>query len=403
MFSLSSIQSNNIQSQSSSSLLFSHHHQHHHHGFHHSTISTRSSPQFHHRLLFPLRAQNSDLTTSTNNNNYISVPGLDDNLTKLDKFSKSLSLSNIEENTSLNPLLCSNNKLKIAIIGFGNFGQFIAKSFIKQGHIVLAHSRTDYSLIAQSLDVHFFQDPNDLCEQHPDIILFCTSINSLEKVIRSLPIQKLKRNTLFVDVLSVKEFPRNIFLQSLPLEFDILCTHPMFGPTSGKDNWKGLPFMYDKVRIGQEESRIKRVNNFINIFVKEGCKMVEMSCSEHDKYAAGSQFITHTIGRMLQKLGTQTTPINTKGYESLLNLMENTTSDSFDLYCGLFMYNNNSMEVLERLDAALDSLKRELFGQVLEKLEKRVEKGSRLALPTPNFSKEIEKLQVERKELEALS
>ncbi|KAL3327335.1 hypothetical protein AABB24_035148, partial [Solanum stoloniferum] len=296
MFSLSSTQYNNIQSQTFSSLLFNHHHQHHHHGFHHSTISTRLSPRFHHRLLFPLRAQNSNLTTSINNNNYV---GLDD----LDKFSKSLSLSNIEENTSLNPLLCSNNKLKIAIIGFGNFGQFIAKSFIKQGHIVLAHSRTDYSLIAQSLDVHFFQDPNDLCEQHPDIILFCTSINSLEKVIRSLPIQKLQRNTLFVDVLSVKEFPKNIFLQSLPQEFDILCTHPMFGPTSGKDNWKGLPFMYDKVRIGQEESRIKRVNNFINIFVKEGCKMVEMSCSEHDKYAAGSQFITHTIGRMLQKLG----------------------------------------------------------------------------------------------------
>ncbi|KAH0736936.1 hypothetical protein KY290_035641 [Solanum tuberosum] len=61
------------------------------------------------------------------------------------------------------------------------------------------------------------------------------------------------------------------------------------------------------------------------------------------------------------------------------------------------------MEMLEKLDAALDSLKRELFGQVLEKLEKRVEKGSKLALPTPNFSKKIEKLQVERKELEALS
>lgn len=392
------MQSNNIQTQSSSSPFFNHHH----HYFHHLTKSTRPSPRFHHRLLFSPRAQNGDLTTSTNNNNYVSVPSLDDNLTRLHKFSKSSSLSNIEETTSSHPLL-SSKKLKIAIIGFGNFGQFIAKSFIKQGHIVLAHSRTDYSLIAQSLNVNFFKDPNDLCEQHPDIILFCTSINSLERVIRSLPIQKLKRNTLFVDVLSVKEFPKNIFLQLLPQEFDILCTHPMFGPTSGKDNWKGLPFMYDKVRIGQEESRIKRVNNFINIFEREGCRMVEMSCCEHDKYAAGSQFITHTIGRMLQKLGTETTPINTKGYEKLLNLMENTTSDSFDLYCGLFMYNNNSMEMLEKLDAALESLKMELFGKVLEKLEKKVEKGNRLALPTPCTKNNIEKLQVERKELEALS
>ncbi|PHT37939.1 Arogenate dehydrogenase 1, chloroplastic [Capsicum baccatum] len=398
MFSLSSMQSNNIQTQTSSSLLINHHHQHN--GFHHLThVSIRPSPRIHHRLLFSPRAQIDNLTT-TSNNNYVSIPSLDDNLSKLHKSSRPSSLSNIEESTSSHPL-SSSNKLKIAIIGFGNFGQFIAKAFIKQGHIVLAHSRTDYSLTAQSLNVNFFKDPNDICEQHPDIILLCTSINSLERVICSLPIQKLKRNTLFVDVLSVKEFPKNIFLQSLPQEFDILCTHPMFGPTSGKDNWKGLPFMFDKVRIGQKESRINRVNNFINIFEKEGCRMVEMSCCEHDKYAAGSQFITHTIGRLLQKLGPETTPINTKGYEKLLNLMENTTADSFDLYYGLFMYNNNSMEVLEKLDAALESLKRELFGKVLEKLEKKVEKESRLALPTP-LAKNIEKLQVERKE-EALS
>ncbi|XP_060202172.1 arogenate dehydrogenase 2, chloroplastic-like [Lycium barbarum] len=392
MFSLPSILSNNIQTQSSSSLLFNNHH----HGFHHST---RPSPRLHHRLLFSSCAQ-TDGSTTTNNNNYVSIPSLDDNVTRLSKFLESPRLSKIEANTSSHPL-SNSNKLKIAIIGFGNFGQFIAKAFIQQGHIVLAHSRTDYSHVAQSLNVNFFKDPSDLCEQHPDIILLCTSINSLERVIHSLPIQKLKRNTLFVDVLSVKEFPKNMFLQSLPQEFDILCTHPMFGPTSGKDSWKGLPFMFDKVRIGQEESRIKRVNNFINIFEKEGCRMVEMSCFEHDKYAADSQFITHSIGRVLQKLGPETTPINTKGYEKLLNLMENTIADSFDLYSGLFMYNNNSMKVLERLDAALESVKRELFGKVLEKLEKRVVKESRVAFPT-TFSNTIEKLQVERKE-EALS
>jgi len=72
--------------------------------------------------------------------------------------------------------------------------------------------------------------------------------------------------------------------------------------------------------------------------------MVEMSCAEHDRYAAGSQFITHTIGRVLSQLNLKTTPINTKGYESLLQLTRNTVSDSFDLYYGLFMYNINATE-----------------------------------------------------------
>ncbi|XP_051152545.1 arogenate dehydrogenase 2, chloroplastic-like [Andrographis paniculata] len=264
------------------------------------------------------------------------------------------------------------SKLKIAIVGFGNFGQFLAKAFVRQGHTVYAHSRSNYVSIAQSIGVAFFSDLHDLCEHHPDVIVMCTSIISTESVLRSLPLQRLRRNTLFVDVLSVKEFPKNIFLQNLPSHFDILCTHPMFGPESGKHSWQNLPFVFDKVRIGNEESRLVRVDNFLDIFKKEGCEMVEMTCAEHDRYAAGSQFITHTMGRILEKLQLESTPINTKGYETLLNLVENTGSDSFDLYYGLFMYNENAMEELERLDLAFEALKKELFGHLHEVLRKQL-------------------------------
>ncbi|GER51589.1 prephenate dehydrogenase family protein [Striga asiatica] len=263
-------------------------------------------------------------------------------------------------------------KLKIAIIGFGNFGQFLARAFVRQGHTVFAHSRSDHHAAAQSIGAAFFPDLHDLCEHHPDVILICTSIISTEKVLRSIPLQRLRRNTLFVDVLSVKEFPKNIFLQILPSHFDILCTHPMFGPESGKNSWHNLPFVFDRVRIGNEDSRINRADTFLDIFKKEGCTMVEMSCAEHDKYAAGSQFITHTMGRILEKLELESTPINTKGYETLLKLVENTASDSFDLYYGLFMYNENAMEQLERLNLAFEELKKELFGHLHEVLRKQL-------------------------------
>ncbi|GLT58960.1 hypothetical protein SLA2020_318130 [Shorea laevis] len=284
-----------------------------------------------------------------------------------------------------------NSKLKIAIVGFGNFGQFLAKTIVRQGHRVLAYSRTDYSDVAQKLGIPFFTDADDLCEEHPEVILLCTSILSTENVLRSLPLQRLKRSTLFVDVLSVKEFPQNLFVQNLPLDFDILCTHPMFGPESGKHGWRGLPFLFDKVRVGSDEIRLSRCNAFLDIFAREGCRMVEMSCAEHDRYAAGSQFITHTVGRVLEKLKLEATPINTKGYETLLNLVKNTAGDSFDLYYGLFMYNKNAMEQLERLDLAFESLRKQLFGSLhgvlrkqlfrnAEKLEVMTEK------PVPNAS-----------------
>lgn len=262
----------------------------------------------------------------------------------------------------MSDIVDDNSKLKIAIVGFGNFGQFLAKTFAQQGHRVIAYSRRDYSEAAQKLGVSFFSDPDDLCEEHPDVIVLCTSILSTEKVLESLPLQRLRRSTLFVDVLSVKEFPRNLFLRNLPREFDILCTHPMFGPESGKNGWKDLSFVFEKVRIGTGKRQINRCNNFLDVFAREGCVMVEMSCAEHDLYAAGSQFITHTMGRVLEKLRLQSTPINTKGYETLLNLVENTAGDSFDLYYGLFMYNANAMEQLENLDLAFESLRKELFG-----------------------------------------
>lgn len=273
-------------------------------------------------------------------------------------------------------LLDRRGRLKIAIIGFGNFGQFLAKTLARQGHSLLAHSRSDYSAAAASLGATFFPDPNDLCEQHPDVVLLATSILSTTDVLHSLPIQRLRRNTLFSDVLSVKEFPKNLFLKHLPPHFDIICTHPMFGPESGKDGWLGLPLVFEKVRIGDSEDRAERCDRFLDIFQREGCRMVEMSCAEHDANAAESQFLTHTVGRLLAKLDLKSSPVDTKGYEALLNLVENTCSDSFELYNGLFMYNKNSTELLERLDLAFDSLKKELFARLHDVLRRQLFESS---------------------------
>ena len=40
-------------------------------------------------------------------------------------------------------------------MGFGNFGQFLARTFVRQGHSVCATSRSDYSVVAAELGVDF--------------------------------------------------------------------------------------------------------------------------------------------------------------------------------------------------------------------------------------------------------
>ena len=46
---------------------------------------------------------------------------------------------------------------------------------------------------------------------------------------------------------------------------DILCTHPMFGPDSGKGSWAGLNLMYEVVRLGEASSRHHRLQTFLKV------------------------------------------------------------------------------------------------------------------------------------------
>ena len=63
---------------------------------------------------------------------------------------------------------------------------------------------------------------------------------------KSLPMH-LMRGVLVVDVLSVKVHAKVVMKDLLPADCDILCTHPMFGPDSGRYSWHALPCVFDKV------------------------------------------------------------------------------------------------------------------------------------------------------------
>ncbi|XP_039014316.1 arogenate dehydrogenase 1, chloroplastic-like [Hibiscus syriacus] len=252
--------------------------------------------------------------------------------------------------------------LKVGIVGFGTFGQFLAKTMIKQGHTIRATSRTDHSHLCHQLGVSFFRDVLSFLEADNDVILVSTSILSLSEVLRSMPLHCLKRRTLFVDVLSVKEHPRNVLLQVLPEEMDVLCTHPMFGPESGKNGWKDLPFVYERVRVRDEP----RCSSFLQIFESEGCRMVEMSCEEHDKLAARSQFLSHAIGRILSEMGIESTSMNTKSFETLVKLKESTVNDSFDLFGGLFIHNRFAQQELMNLEHSFEMVKQRLLKRMSE-------------------------------------
>ena len=300
--------------------------------------------------------------------------------------------------------------LSIGVVGFGRFGQFIARSFAKYGN-VFGSSRGDYANIAKEMgagytplaDLGEYIVTNDV-----DVLVLAVSIVSFEDTVKDLvPYLERRLETrgdlpLVVDVASVKEHPRNILLDNLPKECDVLCTHPMFGPDSASAGWQGQTFVYERTRIdgvlvddsqssprtsdGQNSTSdtstfmdedgimhdvhelteahvegMDRISRFLSIWEEEGCQMVRMSCSEHDEFAANSQFITHLTGRILGAQGLKATPVDTMGFKNLLRLIETTNADSFELFYGLYKYNSNSGYTIGRLRGALDDVVGELL------------------------------------------
>ena len=246
-------------------------------------------------------------------------------------------------------------KIKIGIIGFGRFGQFLAKHLSKE-HWIWAYSRTDYSDISENLGTTFVSNIDQFISLDLDCIIIATSISSFEAVINKFPIEFFN-NKLIMDVLSVKSYPKEILL-GLKSNCDILCTHPMFGPDSAKDSWKNLPFVFEKVRLNQHYDKAEKI---INFFRNKECKIVEITSEEHDKMAANTQFITHLTGRILNEIKIESTPINTKGFNYLLDIMDNTCNDSLDLFQGLYKNNSQSIEILDKFENAIQSIKNNLL------------------------------------------
>ena len=375
-------------------------------------------------------------STNQNNNNGGNMNNSNNDIGKLE------ALKQLETELALQLAAVRQEKLRtiqsrpltIGVIGFGRFGQFIAQTFQKYGRVVVT-SRTDYTSMASQMGVTYIplSNPEDFVAQQLDVIVIAVSIVSFEATVQMIApylekdIQKqyeqlqsinalssassslpTVHGPLIVDVLSVKEHARNILLRHLPVECDILCTHPMFGPDSGKDTWRNLNFVYERTRINKvvldptttsssvrstaqpqpddetfvdemghvhsihEDSEahvegMDRIERFLSIWEEEGCHMVPLSCRDHDAYAANSQFITHLIGRVLGSQGLSPTPIDTSGFQSVLKLVDTTTADSFDLFYGLYKYNQNSYETIKKLQAAMEDVVQNL--QIMEQQE----------------------------------
>ncbi|MEK7084986.1 MAG: prephenate dehydrogenase/arogenate dehydrogenase family protein, partial [Patescibacteria group bacterium] len=188
-----------------------------------------------------------------------------------------------------------------------------------------------------------------------EAIFFSVPISQFENVLASH--RKYFKNHLLIDVLSVKMHPAEVLKKYLKgTKARAMLTHPMFGPDSSKEGFRGLPLVMDRFLAARGEYEFWK-----NFFRKKGLNVIEISAREHDRLAAGSQGVTHFMGRLLYEFGFKRTAIDTVGAKKLHEVEEQTVHDTWELFVNLQNYNPYTKAMRLKLGTAFDSLYNKLL------------------------------------------
>jgi prephenate dehydrogenase len=231
--------------------------------------------------------------------------------------------------------------MTIGIYGLGRFGTFWA-GLLARSADVCAYSRDP----SRPTPAGVRRVGEDEVLAQPAVML-CVAISAVEDVLTRAR-GRIGPGAMVMDTCSVKTHPVAAMERLLPASVSVLGTHPMFGPDSARAGVKGLPMILCPARAAARD-----VEQWREFFAGLGLSVSLMTPDEHDREAAFTQGITHYIGRVLSDLGVKPSPISTMGYAKLLDIVEQTCNDPWQLFLDLQRYNPHTREMRERLEASL--------------------------------------------------
>ena len=247
-------------------------------------------------------------------------------------------------------------KVKIGLIGFGRFGR-MTYEYLRRLKPLRVYDRSPDAV-------------RDVPESAPleevascPLIVLCVPISSMEETcLRLAPL--LRRGQTVVDTCSVKSRPAEWMSALLPEDVQILGTHPLFGPDSGKAGISGLKIALCSVRIssGTYQSICSCLSGL-------GLELIETTPDEHDRQIARSQAVFHLIAQTMKELDWGTQEITTPGPEAFYRLVGTVQSDTPELFRDMERENpyapawrQRFIEAAAKLDRALSD-DRQKFSQ----------------------------------------
>ena len=210
---------------------------------------------------------------------------------------------------------------EIGIVGFGQFGQFMAQH-LAAFFDVTVFDNADRQIEAEAIGVKWRQFETAVGKE---IVIFAVPLQSFEQVLQhAAPF--LRTDALCLDVCSVKIKPLELMREILPESVEIIGTHPLFGPQSGRESIEGLRIALCPVRT----TRTEKVKQFLAADLK--LEVFEKSPEEHDREMAHVQALTHFVARALDELHVSDSELATVSYEELMRAARLVSEDSWELF-----------------------------------------------------------------------
>lgn len=220
----------------------------------------------------------------------------------------------------------------LGLFGTGAFGRFC-----------IPHLRPHFTLHPHD-PAHPQSVPLAVAAAQPIVLLAVPLSRLRELAIAIAP--HLQPGALVLDVCSIKLRPLAILEECLPGDVDIVGTHPLFGPQSGKDGIAGL-------RIAVCEARGRRAAGVAR-FLRDTLRLtvLQTTPAEHDRQVAYVQGLTHLLARIV--IGMDIPPLQqeTVTFSHLMRMVDTVRHDSDELFRTITAENPFMAEVRDRFAAS---------------------------------------------------
>ncbi|MBX7223046.1 MAG: prephenate dehydrogenase [Blastocatellia bacterium] len=238
---------------------------------------------------------------------------------------------------------------EIGLIGFGNFGKFIVLHL----HHFFKIAVYDPQLQEQISD---FPDVKQATFQEAasrEIVIVAVPVQFLENLLRVMSPLVIP-GALLVDVSSVKVKPVLWMKTLLPDTVEVLGTHPLFGPNSGRDGIKGFRIVVCPTGGERTPWVVKFLEEVLHlqVFIR--------TPEEHDREMAWVQALPHFIGKGLTQIGVQASEQSTLAYEYLLRFHDIIKDDSDALFATIQQENPFAAEIRQRFTDILGEISENL-------------------------------------------